>query len=184
MSFHATKLFHTGEGGGIICRNKELADKIFYHHNFGHNGPEEFFGLGVNAKISELNAAMGLALMPYLDEIITKRKRICDVYDSYLENTNVQKVKLRENTQWNYSYYPIIFSSEDALMKTKAALNDAQVFPRRYFYPSLNRLPYLAYQKTEVAEEISKKILCIPLYAGLSERDTVKITEILHQNAE
>lgn len=184
LSFHATKLFHTGEGGGVVCRDKELMDKIFYHHNFGHNGPEEFFGLGVNGKISEINAAMGLSLIPYLDEIIAKRRRICEVYDFYLETTKVQTLKLRENTEWNYSYYPVLFSSEKSLLKTKTALNDAQIFPRRYFYPSLNKLPYLEYQKTEVAEEISRKILCLPLFSELVEDDAVKITAIVRQNAE
>jgi len=124
LSFHAAKLFHTGEGGGIVCRDEELAHKIFYHHNFGHRGEEEFWGLGVNAKISEINAAMGLALLPYIDEIVAKRKQICDLYDSQLENANVQKIKLREKTDWNYSYYPILFSSEKCLLKTKNALNN------------------------------------------------------------
>lgn len=168
LSFHATKLFHTGEGGGIVCRDEELAHKIFYHHNFGHRGEEEFWGLGVNAKISEINAAMGLALFPYIDEIIAKRKQICDLYDSQLANANLQKIKLREETNWNYSYYPIVFSSEECLLKTKNALNNEQIFPRRYFYPSLNRLPYLECKKNPVAEEISKRILCLPLYFNLS----------------
>ncbi len=181
LSFHATKLFHTGEGGGIVCRDEELAHKIFYHHNFGHRGEEEFWGLGVNAKISEINAAMGLALLPYIDEIVAKRKQICDLYDSQLANANLQKIKLREETNWNYSYYPIVFSSEECLLKTKNALNNEQIFPRRYFYPSLNKLPYLNYKKTCIAEEISKKVLCLPLFMNISESDIRRICRIINK---
>lgn len=184
LSFHATKLFHTGEGGGIVCRDEELAHKIFYHHNFGHRGEEEFWGLGVNAKISEINAAMGLALFPYVNEIIVKRKQICDLYDSQLANANVRKIKLREETDWNYSYYPIVFSSEECLLKTKTALNNRQIFPRRYFYPSLNKLPYLVYKKNYVAEEISQKMLCLPLFSDLAQKDIERIVEIVARNAE
>src|SRR5688572_26446200 len=82
LSHHATKLFHTGEGGAIVCNDRELADKIFYHHNFGHSGPEAFFGLGINGKMSELNAAMGLAMLPYIDEITAKRQAVCVAYDA------------------------------------------------------------------------------------------------------
>ena len=73
-SFHATKLFHTGEGGAIFCKNKNLRKKIYYSHNFGHNGPLKFHGLGINGKISELQAAMGLSVLPYIDEILESRK--------------------------------------------------------------------------------------------------------------
>lgn len=181
LSFHATKLFHTAEGGGIICNNKELADKIFYHHNFGHHGEEEFWGLGINAKISELNAAMGLSVLPCIDEIISNRKQICDLYNSLLENANIKKLKLRDKTQWNYSYYPIIFPSEESLLKTKQLLNNQDIFPRRYFYPSLNKLPYLEYKKLCVAEDISKRILCLPLFADLNSHYIEKICRTIRK---
>src|SRR5690606_25242001 len=84
LSLHATKLFRTGEGGAVICRDPELAARIFYHHNFGHNGPEEFFGLGINGKMSELNAAMGLAVLPHMDAVLQRRKAVCDAYDAAL----------------------------------------------------------------------------------------------------
>lgn len=182
LSFHATKLFHTGEGGGIVCRDEESAHKILYHHNFGHHGEEEFWGLGINAKISEINAAIGLSLLPYINEIIAKRKQVCDLYDSLLENTNVQKLNLRKETDWNYSYYPIIFPSEESLLKSKVALNNEQIFPRRYFYPTLNKLPYLEYKKTCVAEEISERVLCLPLFVGLCNSDVQNVCQIITEN--
>ena len=179
LSFHATKLFHTGEGGAVVCNNDELAHKIFYHHNFGHNGPEEFFGLGINAKISELNAAMGLAIFPYLEEIIANRKHICELYDKLLSDLNLRTLLLRDNTQSNYSYYPVIFPSEELLLKTQKTLNSKEIFPRRYFYPSLNRLPYLAMRKMPVAEDISRRVLCLPLFFDLAERVLEEISEVI-----
>lgn len=168
LSFHATKLFHTGEGGGIVCRDKALFDKIFYHHNFGHRGEEEFWGLGVNAKISEINAAMGLAVLPYLSEIYDNRKTRFNEYLECLVGLNLETIKLRPETDWNYSYFPVLFSSEDEMLSAKCRLNDSSIFPRRYFYPSLNQLPYLEYSKLEIAESVSRRIICLPLSASLS----------------
>lgn len=183
LSFHATKLFHTGEGGAIVCNDKDLADKIFYHHNFGHRGEEEFWGLGVNGKVSEINAAMGLALLPYIDEILSNRKKICDIYDSRLNNSNVKLLKFRDGLEWNYSYYPVIFPTEKTLVQVRKALNDKNIFPRRYFYPTLNKLPYLKdYKKCEIAEEISKKVLCLPLYADLDPSAAESVCNIIADN--
>lgn len=163
LSFHATKLFHTGEGGAIISNNEELTHKIFYMHNFGHRGPEEFWGLGVNGKISELNAAMGLTVLPYLPQIIAKRKQVSHHYDALLENTSLQKPEIRPETDYNYAYYPIIFPSEQVLLKAQKLLNENQIFPRRYFYPSLNKLPYVSESSCPVSEDISRRVACLPL---------------------
>src|SRR5690606_33681180 len=97
----------------------ELAARIFYHHNFGHNGPEEFFGLGINGKMSELNAAMGLAVLPHMDAVLQRRKAVCDAYDAALRGTGLKTLTLREGTDWNYSYYPVIFPSEEAMLKVQ-----------------------------------------------------------------
>ena len=182
LSFHATKLFHTGEGGAIVCNNSELDHKIFYSHNFGHNGPEEFFGLGINGKVSELNAALGLAVFPYINKIIAGRKRICDLYDELLNPVNINTLKLRDETEWNYSYYPVIFSSEKSLLKTKLALNNEQIFPRRYFYPSLEKLPYIFDQSLSVVNKISCRVLCLPLSTQITEEVLLKICTIIKDN--
>jgi dTDP-4-amino-4,6-dideoxygalactose transaminase len=84
-SFHATKLFHTGEGGAVFCKDPDLFQKFFYSHNFGHNGPLDFHGLGINAKVSELQAAMGLAVLPYMEHILSERKKVVDLYDKTLD---------------------------------------------------------------------------------------------------
>lgn len=179
-SFHATKLFHTGEGGAVFCKDPVLFDKIFYSHNFGHNGPVDFFGLGINGKISELHAAMGLAVFPYMDEIVAGRKDVVDFYNTNLDFTKLAKMKLREGTEWNYSYYPVIFENEAALLKIQKALNEAQIFPRRYFYPSLNTVNYVDSQEMKISESIAGRILCLPLYLTLEKNDLERIVEIIN----
>jgi dTDP-4-amino-4,6-dideoxygalactose transaminase len=180
-SFHATKLFHTGEGGALFCNDKTLRKKMFYSHNFGHNGPLDFHGLGINGKISELQAAMGLAVLPYMDQIIKSRKNTVDFYNENLEFTKLTGVKLRENTRWNYSYYAIIFESEEKLNQVQAALNDSQIFPRRYFYPSLNTIEYTRGSKMIVSESISSRIMCLPLAYDMQENDLRKICSIINK---
>jgi dTDP-4-amino-4,6-dideoxygalactose transaminase len=172
-SFHATKLFHTGEGGALFTSNENLKHQLFYSHNFGHNGPLDFFGVGINAKMSELQAAMGLVVLPYMEEVLNKRKDIVDYYNENLDFSKVKTMKIREYTKWNYSYYSIIFESETKLLEVQQKLNKIDVFPRRYFYPSLNTVKY--YSKTSVrmhiAENIAKCVMCLPLYVGLSKND-------------
>jgi dTDP-4-amino-4,6-dideoxygalactose transaminase len=181
-SFHATKLFHTGEGGAIFTKDAELEHQLFYSHNFGHNGPLAFHGLGVNGKISELQAAMGLAVLPYMETIIAERKRVVDFYNQHLNLDKIQTLKIRVNTRWNYSYYPVVFKDEPTLLQVQKALNAEQIFPRRYFYPSLNTVDYLSGQKMSVSESIAARVLCLPLYADLSKNDLVQIVEILNAN--
>lgn len=179
-SFHATKLFHTGEGGAIFCNNEELQKKLFYSHNFGHNGPLDFYGLGINGKISELQAAMGLSVFPYIDAIIADRKKIVNYYLNNLNFGTLKTIKIRENTIWNYSYFPIIFETEEILLQIQKVLNEKNIYPRRYFYPSLNTLKFTNKVKMPISESISSRILCLPLYFGLSENDLSIIVSIIN----
>ena len=181
-SFHATKLFHTGEGGAFFIKDKELFKKAFYSHNFGHDGYLNFYGLGVNGKISELQAALGLANFPYIQEILDRRKYLIQYYRSKLDFSKVRTVKIRENTDWNYSYMPIIFESEAKLLTIQTKLNNENIFPRRYFYPSLNTLNYLNRKEMPVSENISSRILCLPLYHTLKEDSIDIITKIIITN--
>jgi dTDP-4-amino-4,6-dideoxygalactose transaminase len=181
-SFHATKLFHTGEGGALFCNDSELFRKSFYSHNFGHNGPLDFFGLGINGKISELQAAMGLSVYPFMDQIIQERKVVVDVYNSQLNLSSLKKLTIRNGTSWNYSYYPIIFQSESYLLKVQRELNAQSIFPRRYFFPSLNSINYVYSSKMPVSESIASRILCLPLYAGLEKENVLKIVDLINSN--
>ncbi len=181
-SFHATKLFHTGEGGAMICADSQLAHQLFYSHNFGHNGPLDFFGLGVNGKISELQAAMGLAVFPHMSHILSERKKVVDYYNEYLNFAKLKTIKIRDNTEWNYSYYPIIFESEEVLLKVQQELNKEGVLPRRYFYPSLNTIGYAKGKSMPISEAITSKVLCLPLYVGLTNDDLNKIVTTITKN--
>lgn len=179
-SFHATKLFHTGEGGAMFAKDEKLRHQLYFSHNFGHNGPLDFHGLGINGKISELQGAMGLAVFPYMDQIISARKKVVDYYNAHLNFDQVQGMRIRENTEWNYSYYPVIFESEEKLLKVQKTLNNQQIFPRRYFYPSLNTIEYVKGQKMPISEDIASRILCLPLYKGLQTSDLERIVELIN----
>ena len=168
FSFHSTKLFHTIEGGAIITNDDEIAHRISYMRNFGHNGQEEFWGLGINGKSSEFNAAMGLCIFPKIDEIIQKRKHDIELYHSKLKHEGLRFITIRENTDYNFAYFPIILSSENDLLKVKSKLNNLDIFPRRYFYPSLNKLSFLAPVEMNISDDISKRIMCLPLAHDIS----------------
>lgn len=179
-SFHATKLFHSGEGGALFATDENLQHQLFYSHNFGHNGPEAFHGLGINAKISELQAAMGLAVLPYMETIIAEREKVVDFYNTHLDFSKLQRLKIRENTSWNFSYYPVIFETEAQLLDTQKKLNQNNIFPRRYFYPSLNTISYVKGEKMSISESIAARVLCLPLYVGLTENELEKIVTLIN----
>jgi dTDP-4-amino-4,6-dideoxygalactose transaminase len=170
-SFHATKLFHTGEGGAIFCKDPELFHEIFYSHNFGHKGALAFHGLGINGKMSELNAAMGLAVLPYVKSLIEKRTTAILNYENLIAKDCFGKLKIRPNTSWNSSYYPIIFLDESGIELTEALLKESDILARRYFYPCLTELPYVVKQNMSESSSLSKRILCLPLF------DSIKLDE-------
>lgn len=180
-SFHSTKLFHTGEGGAIFCKDEKMMQELFFLHNFGHNGPLHFEGVGINAKMSELQAAMGLSVLPHMLQILEARKKIVDIYQAKLDNATVQKIRIRESTSWNCSYYPILLKDEATLMRVQLALNELNIFPRRYFYPSLNYLPYLNKVTMSITDDIAPRVLCLPLYVGLKPEQILKIINIINK---
>ena len=178
LSFHATKLFHTIEGGACIVKDKGVSERLEMIKRFGHQG-DDYYCLGINGKQDEFNAAMGLAIFPHLAEIIEKRKRLSDLYDDLLRGL-VSRPKKQEDLEYNYAYYPILFKSENELLQVFDKLNAAEIFPRRYFYPSLNNLPYLQEKQIcPVSEDISSRIACLPFYPGLSEEIISKICQIV-----
>lgn len=179
-SFHATKVFHTGEGGASFCRDQDLQHQIFYSHTFGHIGPVDYYGVGINGKISELQAAMGLAVLPYINGILSNRKRVVDVYNSLLDLKEIAMLKLREQTDWNYSYYPVLFRDEEVLLKVEASLKQNKINARRYFHPSLNTLPYVKKLSMPVSENIASRVLCLPLYPGLETNDIETIAKLVN----
>ena len=152
---------------------------MFLHHNFGHQGKENFQGVGINAKMSEPQAAMGLAVFPHMTHILYERKKVVETYTKTLKLLDVQLLQIRPETQWNFCYFPVIFKSESQLLKAKKALENQNIFPRRYFYPSLNTLDYTNNQSCPVSEQIASRILCLPLYPGLKQLEVEQILEII-----
>ncbi|TAF72905.1 MAG: DegT/DnrJ/EryC1/StrS family aminotransferase [Bacteroidetes bacterium] len=185
LSFHATKLFHTIEGGAIICNDDDLAHKISYMRNFGHNGQEAFWGLGINGKNCEFHAAMGLALFPKINWIIENRTQKLQLYDSILKkNPTLFRPEIADFITYNAAYYPIVFESEEILLTVKKILNENQIYPRRYFYPSLTTLNYIEKMECKFADNISKKILCLPLYPDIENEIILKICNLILNNIQ
>lgn len=178
-SFHATKLFHTGEGGALFCKDKQLYHQLYYSHNFGHDGPLSFHGLGINGKMSELQAAMGLAVLPYMDDILKERKKIVENYLIRINNSNIQTLTIRNETTWNYSYFPVLFINENKLLKTETTLNSNSILPRRYFYPSLSELSYTNKSYVPISQDISSRILCLPLFYRLPIESIELISDLV-----
>jgi dTDP-4-amino-4,6-dideoxygalactose transaminase len=167
LSFHATKLFHTIEGGAVVTDDDGLAERVRLMRNFGHDGPEAFQGVGINGKLSEVHAAMGLAVLPQVPAIIAARQACACAYDEALAGTAVRKPAPRAGTILNFGYYPVLLPDETALLRVRAALLDIGVIPRRYFYPALHRLPYASSGPLPVVEGVVPRVLCLPLYHDL-----------------
>ncbi len=180
-SFHATKLFHTIEGGAIVCNDPALEEKILLFHQFGHLY-DDYKEMGINAKVSELHAAMGLCVFPLIDEIIEKRKFVFEKYKQELKDLPVSYPTTRDLEGYNYAYFPVLFESEEVALRVKSQLQIEQIFCRRYFYPSLNNLPYVEYQACPISEDISSRILCLPFYPDLEESDIVLISNLIAKN--
>jgi dTDP-4-amino-4,6-dideoxygalactose transaminase len=173
LSLHATKLFHTIEGGALIIKNDELANKARKLINFGiaNTVLGNINYIGVNAKMNEFQAAMGLCVLDDIKFIIEKRKV---AYNHYIQalNKSFQLQEKNTNSSNNYSYFPIVMKSENQLLSIMKKLNQLQIFPRRYFYPPLNKLNYVEQgQFCSVAEDISNRILCLPLSHALDQKD-------------
>jgi dTDP-4-amino-4,6-dideoxygalactose transaminase len=179
LSFHATKLFHTIEGGALIINDDELVQKARYLINFGIKNAEVIPHLGTNAKMNEFEAAMGLCVLDDIEEIKEKRKIVIENYKNELQGL-VQFQEQNENATENYSYFPIVFKNEEQLLKVQKALNEKQIFPRRYFYPSLDTLNYIEpKQECKISRDIGKRILCLPIYAELEKNVQNKIIKII-----
>lgn len=179
-SFHATKLFHTVEGGAVVTRDPELLKRMAYLRNFGHDGPERFAQLGVNGKNSEFHAAMGLANLGYVQSLIERRKALCEHYDQWLKNFQATKPQRARGVAYNYAYYPLFFENEALLRKVVDVLNQHWIYPRRYFYPSLEDLPYV--ERTNdcpVADSIARRALCVPLYDALAKEEIDMICRLM-----
>lgn len=179
LSFHATKLFHTIEGGAIVTDDDELARKIRLLMNFGITGPITIESVGTNAKMNEFEAAMGLCVLDEIESIRSERAKIWKKYQEELEDI-VEFQSWNEYSSNNYAYAPVLFRSNTELLEIESRLKDKAILPRRYFYPSLDTLGYLnKKQVCENSRDIASRILCLPMYPGLTQADQKRIINTL-----
>jgi len=181
LSFHATKLFHTVEGGAVVTANPSLAEAVRRLRSFGQTSPDVFVEPGINAKASEFHAAMGLCLLPRLPALIAGRREIAEIYDRGLTRlaTPVERPRLRPGTDWNYAYYPLLLPDEGSVLRVQQRLRNAEVETRRYFYPSLSDLPYVSAAETPISRRAAARVLCLPLWPGLEPARAVAIAQLV-----
>lgn len=180
-SFHATKLFHTIEGGAVFTNNQSVYERMRHMRNFGHSGPGKFNGVGINCKSSEFHAAMGLVNLNYIEPILASRKKQCQQYDKLLVDVPVRTLKIQKYTHWNYAYYPILFENKSVTLRVKQALEESNIYPRRYFYPSLSTLDYVKKKEVKVSKDVSERVLCLPLFFGLKFREQQVIYNTIYK---
>jgi dTDP-4-amino-4,6-dideoxygalactose transaminase len=182
LSFHATKLFHTAEGGAVVCKDAEVTKRVFLMKKFGHIGEDDYLDIGINAKMSELHAAMGLCMLPKINDIIAARRQVSELYDEYLKGYPLKRPLAVDGLEYNYAYYPVVFETNKHMLQVKESLVENGIIPRRYFYPSLNTLPYLQpewQRPCPVSEGIASRVLCLPLYFGLEEKTIDRICNLI-----
>lgn len=178
LSFHATKLFHTIEGGAIVFKEKEALERAKLLINFGITGPETIEGIGINAKMNEFQAAMGLAVLDSIDHILEKRSEVWHYYQEKLQG-HFQLQKWNPHATNNSGYFPVLFENEEELLQTKEKLNESGINPRRYFFPSLDCVNYVEGQMMRTSRNVSSRILCLPVFAELTEESVDFVYSIL-----
>ena len=179
VSFHATKLYHSVEGGAVFSTDPEVMHTMSYMRNFGHKGADDFWGVGINGKNSEFHAAMGLCNLEYVADILAKRAADHRLYDDALKTIAVRKPTVIEGAEPNHSYYPIVFEDAALCEYVFTRLKGYDVFARRYFYPTLSTLPYVDAATTPVANDVAGKVLCLPLYYQITEEEINFVAKLI-----
>ncbi|MBV1916147.1 MAG: DegT/DnrJ/EryC1/StrS family aminotransferase [Pseudomonadales bacterium] len=179
LSFHATKLFHTIEGGALVINDDDLVEKARYLINFGIENRESIPELGTNAKMNEFEAAMGLCMLDEIESVLEERKAVFENYKLALEGV-VKLQKPNTHSSNNHGYFPILLENENQMDQVQQALNRHEIHPRRYFHPSLNTLSYIEpKQDMPISQDISKRILSLPIYPELTKKEQVNIINVI-----
>lgn len=179
-SFHATKLLNTAEGGGCITTNDEWHEKLKRIRFFGHDDAKNITDDGFNGKMTEVHAALGLANLKYAAEVQSDRGKKYSLYKEILGRRHTLKFQKISQDSCNYSYFPVVFPSEDITLRVEKTLNENNIFPRRYFYPAVNTYTKIvSYEKMPFAEDIARRILCLPLYWKLPESRIEEIATLV-----
>lgn len=180
-SYHATKMLNSGEGGGCYTNDAKLDAKMKRIRFFGFSEDKtDIVEEGSNLKMTEVHASVGLANLKYLQAALNDRQEKYKLYKDLLGQNPTLSFQKINNDSCNYSYFPVIFDSEETLQKVDHALKKEYVFARRYFYPSLNTFKNVVpYEEMPISEDISNRILCLPLYYTLSSKDIVRIAKTM-----
>lgn len=188
LSFHATKVFNTFEGGAVICHTAEMKQHIDQLKNFGIANEITVINAGINGKMSEVNAAFGLLQLKHIDQALQERKKVDQLYRDGLKNIpGIRAVGFSGQTQHNYSYFPILVGEKYPLSRDQLydKLKKQNIFGRRYFYPLISDftmyedLPSVVKGHLPVAGKVSKQVLCLPIYSGLRAYEQEKIITII-----
>jgi dTDP-4-amino-4,6-dideoxygalactose transaminase len=180
LSFHATKLFHTVEGGAVVLHDAEADERLKLLRSFGHRG-DEHFCLGMNAKMSELHAAMGMAVLPYMEVNIAERMALSAYYDAQLDAVRMVRPTLPEGTVYNGAYHPIVLRDRNEREALLQALAAEDIHARRYFFPSLDTLPYVKSEACQHSRDLADRALCLPLFNGMDTADQDRIIAIIQK---
>ncbi|MDY0922126.1 DegT/DnrJ/EryC1/StrS family aminotransferase [Leclercia sp. CFBP8987] len=192
LSFHATKVFNTFEGGAIVSHDAKTKQRIDYLKNFGFAGETRVVAPGINAKMNEVEAAFGMLQLNYIDQALVERKAIADNYRQLLDGVEgITQISVPADVTWNYAYFPILVEPEfgidrDALYES---MKDEGIMTRRYFYPLItsfamySTLPTASETNLPVANEIAAKVLCLPIYPGLSREDQQHVVDVIRRTA-
>jgi dTDP-4-amino-4,6-dideoxygalactose transaminase len=186
LSFHATKVFNTFEGGAIICPDAEIKKRIDQLKNFGFVDEVTVVAPGINGKMSEINASFGLLQLEHMDEVLVQRKAIAHSYHLKLKAVKgIHVVGETGQVLSNYSYYPILVKSDYPLSRDGLyqKLKENNIFARRYFYPLISDFPmYSELSSAEpanlpVSTEVAKKVICLPIYPALTDVDLQRVVK-------
>lgn len=179
ISFHATKMFHTVEGGALIIKNDDLYERAKIIRNHGIDSPDSVAMLGINAKMNEIEAAMGLSMLETETNIQSDREQSHSYYTEHLKESVILQKQNEDATQ-SHSYFPILFRSNEEMTIVREALRAEKIAPRQYFYPSLDELPYVETREPmENSRDISNRILVIPMHSGVEFLVSKTILETL-----
>ncbi|MBO9473662.1 DegT/DnrJ/EryC1/StrS family aminotransferase [Shimia sp. R10_1] len=193
LSFHATKVFNTFEGGALVCKTPEMKSRIDSLKNFGIEDELTVSIAGINGKMSEINAAMGLTQLGYIDGAIEDRGRVDAAYRTALNGIRGVKVLGKPNqTVSNFAYFPILIDDNYPVSRDELyqRLREQDIMSRRYFYPLIPEfpmfkdLPSAREENLPVATKMAKRILCLPIYPGLDDEDLKRIVDVIKSPAE
>ena len=183
LSLQATKLFHTAEGGAVFVADPEVRERATLIRDFGGRQPPEYQVPGLNVKISEIHAALGLAIWPHMVDVLDARRRQGEQYRARLDGA-VAFPRIADDTVWNHHYVPVLFRTEEELQRVVAALAAIDVEPRRYFHPCLTRVPWAPMADTPVAEHASRTVLCMPVFHDLALETVDHICDVVMETVE